>query len=323
MFLTPKELCQRMAKNDPEITNVSVTPDNVSRVAAAIQGNTHIKYIHVHIGAEAHRNEPPADDMPTDWKDFCRAAQALPSLKTVYVYMRHDEASDEDCILLGLLLQSTKQINNLSLAGYHNRGCTLCSLAVCRLAYSLKELTGLESITLSHFGIQPTDLSPLHSALSSLPKLKYLSLKPQPQCQRPPLPMASMLDDAFFYLERLLRKQSLYEFSYYKNVAFSDAQAEAVMDIMSRRFDIVDFYFIDQFWGTQSRNLTGKIMVIKKLNKAGRRYLTESGSECKAAGIKVLSKVSDDLDCLYYHLRENPALMSNIVEKSLNKKRKK
>ena len=47
--------------------------------------------------------------------------------------------------------------------------------------------------------------------------------------------------------------------------------------------------------------------VITRLNKAGRRYLSEdstSNSKC----IAVLAKVKNDLDCLYYHLRENPIL---------------
>ena len=46
---------------------------------------------------------------------------------------------------------------------------------------------------------------------------------------------------------------------------------------------------------------------ITRLNKAGRRYLSEdstSNSKC----IAVLAKVKNDLDCLYYHLRENPIL---------------
>ena len=32
------------------------------------------------------------------------------------------------------------------------------------------------------------------------------------------------------------------------------------------------------------------------------------GPTYKAAGVDVLSAVSDDLDCLFYHLRENPLL---------------
>ena len=46
---------------------------------------------------------------------------------------------------------------------------------------------------------------------------------------------------------------------------------------------------------------------ITRLNRAGRRYLSEdstNNSKC----IAVLSKVKHNLDCLYYHIRENPIL---------------
>lgn len=46
---------------------------------------------------------------------------------------------------------------------------------------------------------------------------------------------------------------------------------------------------------------------LTRLNKAGRRYLREdpqSNSKC----IAVLAKVKHDLNCLYFHVRENPIL---------------
>ena len=46
---------------------------------------------------------------------------------------------------------------------------------------------------------------------------------------------------------------------------------------------------------------------ISRLNKAGRRYLSEE-STSNSKYIVVLAKVKNDLDCLYYHLRENPIL---------------
>ena len=52
-----------------------------------------------------------------------------------------------------------------------------------------------------------------------------------------------------------------------------------------------------------------KLQIITRLNKSGRRYLDEQGPECKAAGIALLSSVSDDLDCIYFHVRW---LLSNI-----------
>jgi hypothetical protein len=51
----------------------------------------------------------------------------------------------------------------------------------------------------------------------------------------------------------------------------------------------------------------GDLGVILRLNRAGRRYLVhDEGSVSK--GVEVLSAVSDDLNCLMFHLLENPEL---------------
>lgn len=46
---------------------------------------------------------------------------------------------------------------------------------------------------------------------------------------------------------------------------------------------------------------------ILRLNEAGRRYLAEDATSCSKC-IAVLAKVKHDIDCLYYHMRENPVL---------------
>lgn len=46
---------------------------------------------------------------------------------------------------------------------------------------------------------------------------------------------------------------------------------------------------------------------ILRLNKAGRRYLVNDG-QSRSKCIAVLAKVKHDLDCLYFHMRENPIL---------------
>lgn len=49
------------------------------------------------------------------------------------------------------------------------------------------------------------------------------------------------------------------------------------------------------------------IGMICRLNAAGRRYMLEDPSS-REKGVGVLSSVADNLDCLYFHLRENPSL---------------
>jgi hypothetical protein len=51
----------------------------------------------------------------------------------------------------------------------------------------------------------------------------------------------------------------------------------------------------------------GTVKAILRLNAAGRRYLIKDGSSI-SKGVDVLSAVSDEIDCVFLHLLENPNL---------------
>jgi hypothetical protein len=51
----------------------------------------------------------------------------------------------------------------------------------------------------------------------------------------------------------------------------------------------------------------GRVKAILRLNRAGRRYLIKDGSSV-SKGVNVLSAVSDEIDCVFLHLLENPSL---------------
>jgi hypothetical protein len=51
----------------------------------------------------------------------------------------------------------------------------------------------------------------------------------------------------------------------------------------------------------------GRVKAILRLNAAGRRYLIKDGSSV-SKGVDVLSAVSDEIDCVFLHLLENPSL---------------
>jgi hypothetical protein len=51
----------------------------------------------------------------------------------------------------------------------------------------------------------------------------------------------------------------------------------------------------------------GTVKAILRLNAAGRRYLIKDGSSI-SKGVDVLSAVSDEIDCVFIHLLENPSL---------------
>jgi hypothetical protein len=51
----------------------------------------------------------------------------------------------------------------------------------------------------------------------------------------------------------------------------------------------------------------GIVKAILRLNRAGRRYLIEDGSSV-SKGVDLLSAVSEDINCVFLHLLENPGL---------------
>jgi hypothetical protein len=51
----------------------------------------------------------------------------------------------------------------------------------------------------------------------------------------------------------------------------------------------------------------GDTVAILRLNEAGRRYLIEQGSFI-SKGVEVLSKVNNDINCLFFYLLGNPRL---------------
>jgi hypothetical protein len=60
-------------------------------------------------------------------------------------------------------------------------------------------------------------------------------------------------------------------------------------------------------------NRAGDVRPILRLNAAGRRYLVPDGSSI-SKGVKVLSSVNDDNNCVCLHLLENPRLCDRATE---------
>jgi hypothetical protein len=54
-----------------------------------------------------------------------------------------------------------------------------------------------------------------------------------------------------------------------------------------------------------------------RLNEAGRRYLIEDGSSI-SKGVDVLSRVNNDINCIFLHLLENPRLCDRSAVEIVN-----
>jgi hypothetical protein len=64
-------------------------------------------------------------------------------------------------------------------------------------------------------------------------------------------------------------------------------------------------YTLESLPGIKDRGLD--VGAILRLNAAGRRYLVQDGSSI-SKGVEVLSAVSNEINCVFLHLLENPRL---------------
>lgn len=72
-------------------------------------------------------------------------------------------------------------------------------------------------------------------------------------------------------------------------------------------FDIMDEGLSSEGDKKKVKHICSDIQSILKLNGAGRRYMLVNRLSKKHA-VGVLTAVADNLDCLFYHLRENPGI---------------
>jgi hypothetical protein len=82
---------------------------------------------------------------------------------------------------------------------------------------------------------------------------------------------------------------------------FTEDDVNKLVSILSKNYGlerlVPDIPFADD----------GTVKAILRLNGAGRRYLIKDGSSI-SKGVDVLSAVSDEIDCVFLHLLENPSL---------------
>jgi hypothetical protein len=112
------------------------------------------------------------------------------------------------------------------------------------------------------------------------------------------------VDSYFTALETLQHNTALKTLLLHPNLnsISEDGEMKRLISIVKKNYGLQsldeDFYAHDK---------TGELHTILRLNQAGRRYLIEDAGSI-SSGVEVLITVSEDLDCLFYHLLENPLL---------------
>jgi hypothetical protein len=74
-------------------------------------------------------------------------------------------------------------------------------------------------------------------------------------------------------------------------------------------------YALESLPGIDLENRAGNVGAILRLNAAGRRYLVQDGSSI-SKGVKVLSSVNNNNNCVFLHLLENPRLCDRSAVES-------
>jgi hypothetical protein len=95
---------------------------------------------------------------------------------------------------------------------------------------------------------------------------------------------------------KTLRFQSSFE-----RLSLTDYEASQLVSILRKN------YGLERLVPDISCTNDGTVNTILMLNAAGRQYLIKDGSSI-SKGVDVLSAVSDEIDCVFLHLLENPSL---------------
>jgi hypothetical protein len=88
---------------------------------------------------------------------------------------------------------------------------------------------------------------------------------------------------------------------YHSTDTLNDDEDKHVAKLLKKNYALESLPAIDFY------NRAGDVGAILRLNAAGRRYLVQDGSSI-SKGVKVLSSVNGDINCVFLHLLENPRL---------------
>jgi hypothetical protein len=87
----------------------------------------------------------------------------------------------------------------------------------------------------------------------------------------------------------------------------TDDEAKHLTSVVKKNYGLQSLADLDS-----SDDRTGDLRSILRLNGAGRGYLVDCQGSVVSKGVGVLSAVSDDLNCVFLHLLENPSLCNRI-----------
>jgi hypothetical protein len=94
----------------------------------------------------------------------------------------------------------------------------------------------------------------------------------------------------------------------YRSLRLNDNEDKQIVSLLKKTYGLKMLPDIYQ---------RGDVDAILRLNAAGRRYLIQDGSSI-SKGVEVLSRVNDEINCVFLHLLENPRLCDRSAMEMVN-----
>jgi hypothetical protein len=168
----------------------------------------------------------------------------------------------------------------------------------------MKNLEDLEVDLIESVGGEPVDCESFVRATASCPRLKRLVLSLRSNSATKDAAIAycrqtrTNIEDNTIKGSKTAADKHAHHCSLLFEVVKKSYTIQLVRLVTSRGSNIVDLWDVDMMANTR---------MICRLNRSGRAYMA-GDSNNQREGFKVLGAVNEDLNCLYFHLRENPLL---------------
>jgi hypothetical protein len=254
------------------------------------------------------------------------------TLRDLTLDLPRDSNSSTWLSSLFLALGMNTGLNSLNIRGHQDNGIDLANEDLCgAMENGLGKKSMLESLHLRNAILSGTDSSSGHKALSFLrtnTTIKLLTVFFKQSATESRVSVfrtnaASMLENNTSLEKITMSSENTPPFEDYVSVVsalqpnttltylalelgtalMTDDQASELTSIIKKNYGLQRVTSIHPILHQRLVDLHA----ILRLNRAGRRYLVNDGSSI-SKGVDVLSAVSDDINCLFLHLSENPRL---------------
>jgi hypothetical protein len=258
-----------------------------------------------------------------------------------------DKFEDELCGAISSGLANNSSLEKLSLYGMHSSdddGALWArnALSFLRTNTTLKDLTvtfelfqgDTEEIYVSPFRLEAVKIMEDNTFLESLTiatdsKARRWVAEDFPSFSIPRMGSKVKFEELLVLVSALQRDTTLKTLGfqtsfqtayrpYSRTIPLTDDEVNILVPILMKNYGLE--HFVPDISCADDRTVNRTVKAILRLNSVGRRYLIEDGTSI-SKGVDVLSAVSDDINCVFLHLLENPRLCNRKAAETTTSRR--